>query len=173
MTQKLNIVSDINRASHRANTGPPSPGLALTHSGPPQPLPQPHSSPGTLLGRTPTAGTEAGPTGTFLHWRESLGLLPRAATSRAWTTSLATVWAPKTTQQQGREPKESGSSQGPPKQRIQAVGRCKHHSGYNFQASSLRTIKAGPSKILKLYFGTFLQVLSCPHLNSYICYNLH
>lgn len=25
MTQKLNIVSDINRASHRANTGPPSP----------------------------------------------------------------------------------------------------------------------------------------------------
>lgn len=66
MTQKLNIASDINRASHRANTGPPALALALTHSGSPQALPQPHSSPGTVLGGPPTPGTEAGFLGTLL-----------------------------------------------------------------------------------------------------------
>lgn len=33
MTQKLNIASDINRASHRANTGPPSPGTGSHEHG--------------------------------------------------------------------------------------------------------------------------------------------
>lgn len=33
-------------------------------------------------------------------------------------------------------------------------------------------IKTGPSEILTSSFDTFPKVLSCPHLNSYMYYNL-
>lgn len=73
MTQKLNIASDINRASHRANTGPPSPSAdSHKHWAPRDPSPSPTLSPSIVPHRPPTPGTDDGfPWGTS-HSRTNL-----------------------------------------------------------------------------------------------------
>lgn len=124
MTQTLNIASDINRASHRANTGPPSPSTG-SHAQWLSTVPPPASLfPDTVLGGPPTPWTKAGSVGTLLTLRQISGAPAQGCLIESLNNLTShSLSSRKPLLKNGEHRKGSGSSQRLLEQRIQAAGK--------------------------------------------------